>query len=804
MKNILVVFFRKIRNSDIYSLINLTGLAVGIAACLIIFLFVRDEFQYDRHHEDAGNIYRLLMHNPRTGGEVAIQPGAMYPYLSGQVPGVKAMGRVIIWTESILNSGDEPMLDRGMLFADSTILDILSFDFIKWSPASALENSRSIILTSEAAEKYFGDEDPMGQTLLFDNEYYFIVSGVIENPPGNSHLDYTMISSIESVMTLNSSALTNWGNSSSYYYFRLSPEADPRTVEESIKTIVWENNEHFRDNVHFRLQPLLDIRLRSHHIEWDWAQTGNITVVMIFSAVALLILALACFNFINLSIATAIRRAREIGVKKVLGASRGKLVFQFITETFVLAFFATLIALLLAEVLLPTLNNLSGKQLSVNLFSDPVLPLLLVILLFIISIVAGGYPAMVMSRFKAVSAMKGVQHIGNIKGLKSRRYQFRMRQLLTLLQFAVSTALIVSSLMILLQMKYISDRNPGYEREGLIAVRNPLDEHGPMRATYIKEQLSQRTGVVSVSLAHNTPPNTPNNYTRITYEAGENSQSIHSALNSVDAGFFSTLKARIIQGRDFSKEMATDAVSATIINQTLASRLGLEDPVGEWIGGFYDGQSRQVIGVVEDIHFASMHEPAGPMAFFINEESYPQNWFNMLVRYEAGTSEQLIGFLEETWKEEAAQWPLIYNFVDDQFMEHYRDDRRMMLIMAGFAGLAILLSILGLLGLAVYSAATRTREIGIRKVMGASVFDITRLITIESGVLVLVSNIVAWPAAYLFINRWLDNFEFRTDISWAAFILPALFVFAAAMVTVGLISYRSATTNPAVTLQTAD
>ncbi len=804
VKSILRVFFRKIRKNDIYSLINIVGLSAGIAACLIIFLFVRDELRYDRYHEHAGDTYRLLMHNPRTGGESAIQPGAMHPYLVDQIPGVEAVGRVIIWTESVFNTDNEPMTERLLLLADSSIVDILSFEFIKGDPSNALSNPNSIILTEDAAGKYFGDSDPMGQTMLYDNQYSFVVTAIIEDPPGNSHLEYSMIASIESLMSLNQSALTNWSNSSSYYYFRLATGTDPSAVAELVKNVVWENHEAYRDRVAFRLQPLLDIRLKSHHIEWDWAQTGNITVVFIFSAVAVLILVLACFNFINLSVATAIRRAREIGVKKVLGVSRPQLIMQFIAETFVIAFFAMLLALLLVELLLPALNNLTGKALSMELFSDPMLLVLLIGLLVIISLIAGGYPAMVMSRFKAINAMKGVQHIGNIKGPKNKRYSFRMRELLTLLQFAVSTALIVSSLMIFWQMRYLSDRNPGYEREGLIVIRNPLDQQGMARADYLKEILSQRTDVAGVTLAHNTPPNTPNNYTSIRWETDEGSQSVHGAINSVDADFFSTLGSRILMGRDFSPEMATDGSSATILNKAAVDRMGLDEPVGIWIEGFYDGVPRQIIGVVEDIHFSSLHEPVGPMAFFINAGSYPQNWFNIMVRLEEGSYEQAINFLETIWQEEASQWPLIYSFVDDQFMEHYQDDRRMMLIMAGFAGLAVLLSVLGLLGLAVYAAATRTKEIGIRKVLGASVSDITRLITSEFGILVIVSNILAWPAAYLFISRWLDNFAFRVDLNWMAFLLPAVLVYLIAVITVGLISYRAASMNPVVTLQNTD
>ncbi len=804
IKNIFLVFFRKIRKNDIYSLINLAGLSIGITACLLIFLFVADEFRFDRHHEHAHDIYRLLEHNPNTGAASAIQPGVMYSYLEDQVPGVEKMGMFLFMPEVVINPADEPFTERDIILADPSMLDIFSFEFLAGDPARALENPHSMILTKETAQKYFADENPIGQTLLYDNYYSFVITAVVEPPPAQSHFNFSMIGAIDCLHSLNPSALNNWGNSGIYFYFKLTPGSDPAIVADAIQSVIWESNENFRDRRFFLLQPLLDIRLHSHHIQWDRAQTGNITVVLIFIVVAALILILACFNFVNLSVATAIGRAREIGVKKVLGVNRRQLILQFIAETFLIAFFAMLLALLLVEILLPALNNITGKSLSLALFSDPLIIVGLAVLLVVISLIAGGYPAMVMSRFKAVNAMKGAHVIGTIKAGQGKRYQFRMRQLLMLLQFAVSTALIVSSLMIFWQMRYLSNRSPGYEMEGLIAIKNPINQQGLSRALWLKEQLQQNTDVIGVSLSHNIPPVTPNNYSHFRYESEEGTQNMHGALISCDANFFHTLKSQILSGRDFSEDYATDATAATIINATAASRMGMEDPVGMTIQGFYDGNPRQIIGVVEDIHFSSLHETVGPMVFFINVDSYPQNWFNILVRYNSNSEAEVLRHLEGLWQQEAAEWPLRFSFVEEQFMEHYQDDRRMMIIMASFAGLAILLSVLGLLGLAVYAAVTRTREIGIRKVLGASVTDITRLITSEFGILVIVSNLLAWPAAWIFINRWLDNFAYRVDISWLIFLIPALMVYLIAVVTVGLIAVRAANMNPVTTLQNAD
>lgn len=804
IKNVLLVFLRKLKKNDIYSLINLIGLSIGIAACLLIFLYVADEWRYDRHHEHADLTYRLLLENKSSGNAMAIHTGAMYPYLDGQITGVENIARAYRWSQTVINAGEEPMIETGYMAADATILDIFSFSFIHGDPATALDNPHAIIITPETAIKYFGHEDPIGKTLDYQNMYSFVVSGVVEPFPAQSHIQFNMIASLESMHSVNPSMLNNWGNQAMLYYLRLEPEADPAIVAENITHALWGVNEQLSENVGYRLQPLTDIRLRSSNIDWDIALTGDITVVRIFSMIAILILALACFNFINLSVAMAVKRGREIGIKKVLGAGRGKLIGQFIAETFILALVAYVIANLLVEILLPSLNALTDKSLSFQLLKEPSHIVFSFALLLIISLIAGGYPAMVISRFKALHAMRGIDLMADMRQSRKKKLQFRMRQVLMLLQFAVSTALIVVSLMIFLQMRFMSDRHPGYDQTNMITIKNPWDEQASARATWVKNQLLQHPDVLHVSLAHNIPPGSPNNYTRFEIERSDEPHRIHGAVISCDASYFTTLGSKIIKGRDFSAEMGTDPGNATIINTSMMNRMGVDDPLGIHLSGFYDGDPRRVVGVVKDIHFMSLHEPVGPMAFYINENSYPQNWFSLAVRYGDGASAMVISLLEGLWQAEAPQWPLQYNHVDQLYRDHYNEDRRTMLIVTSFGGLAIVLSLLGLIGLALYASATRTKEIGIRKVVGASSAEITRMITSEFGVLVILSNILAWPAAWYFTSRWLENFAYRIDIQWLAFLTPALAVFAVAILTVSYISYRTANLNPVETLRNTE
>ncbi len=800
-KSSLLSFFRKIRNGDIHSLINLAGLSVGIATCLLIFLYIADELSYDRHHEHAPRVYRLLQHSPSAGDRAAVQPGVMYDFIHEQTAGVQAMARLWPLKETPINVNDEPFTEEGIAGFDPEIFDILSFEFLSGDPATALSEPYSVVLTVSAAEKYFGLGNPMGQRVVLYNALPLIVSGVVADPPPQSHLYFSMLVNIEGLAEINPSALTNWNNAGTYYYMKLNQDADPDQVSERIENLVWSANEHWKDRVGLRLQPLLSIRLFSGNVNWDNALKSEIYIVLIFSATALLILFLACFNFVNLSTAAAVKRNMEVGVRKVLGANRGQLIRQFLFETFLFTVFAMLMALLLVEIFLPFLNDLSGKQLSQNLFSSIHFSLAVVGLLVIIPLLAGMYPSLIMSRFQAITAIKGGNPLSSIKGIRNKRYQLRMRQLLLLLQFVVSIALIVGSLMIFQQMRFLSDRNPGYERENLMVIKNPWDDHAAGRAVWFREQLLQHPEVQKVSLTHNVPTATPNNYTNFSFETGDGRENFHGAVISCDTEFFKTLGTRLIIGRDFLPDMPTDVQNATIINKTAANRLTVEDPTGMTLGGFYDDNPRQVIGVVEDIHFSSMHETVVPMAFFINHQTYPQNWFNIMVRYNPGASSTVYNHLNKLWSEEAPHWPMEYFFMDQRTRSLYQDEERVLHIVGSFAGLAILLSTMGMIGLAFFAANTRIREIGIRKVLGASVREIVRLISHEFGSIAIAANLIALPLAWYFINRWLENFAYRADTSWLIFVLPALFVFLLAWSTVGLISYRAATHNPTDTLR---
>ncbi len=797
LKTVFFNFFRNLSRGDSHSIINLAGLSVGLATCLLIFLYLADELKYDRYHEHAPNVYRLLDYHQSTGIETAVKPGLLYDYISGQIHGVEKMARFYTVSDMVMAYDGQVFTETGFASADPELLEILSFEFLTGDPTTALSEPHAILLTESAAKKYFGEEDPMGKTLMLNNVLSYVVTGIIADPPRHSHIRFCMLATLENMRSYNPSMLNNWQNAGTFFYMRLNPDADPAIVEERIQAIVWDIHENYRDVIFYVLQPMRDIRLYSSDVQWDVASKGDIYVVVIFSAAALLILFLAGFNFVNMSTAAALRRNMEVGVRKVLGASRGQLIRQFLLETFVITLFAMAIALLLVELFLPALNNLSGKEMSHPFLSEPMFPFVVIGLVIVVPLLAGIYPALIMSHFHAITAIKGGSPLSSLKGIRNKSYQLRMRQLLLLLQFAVSIALIVASLMIYQQMRFLSLRSPGYRAEGLIAIKNPYDAQSAARAIWLRDQLKQNPDVLHVSLTHNVPTKTPNNYARFSFESEEGRQRFHAALISCDPDFFDALGTSILQGRNFRADMPTDGLSSAIINQTAAARLGTNSPIGMTLEGFYDQNPRQVIGVVEDIHYTSMHDAVSPMVFFISHDVYPQNWFNILVRSQPGKSVDVLTYLNQTWSSNAPRWPLQHFFLEDQNRALYHDDRRVMQIVGAFAGLAIFLSVLGLVGLAMYAANTRIREIGIRKVLGGSVFGIVRMISNEFGTMALIANVIALPVAWHFINRWLENFAYRADTNWLVFIVPAILVYLVAWAVVGGIAFKAAMLNPA-------
>jgi putative ABC transport system permease protein len=623
--------------------------------------------------------------------------------------------------------------------------------------------------------------------------------GIMEDIPLQSHLRPDIVGSILSLKTLNPSALNRWQNSSVNIYFQLSKNAIVPDIEDKIQQSIVENGGDAYEDVDFILQPLLRIHLYSSHIKWDDSIRGNIIYVRGFLLIAILILLIACFNYINLSTAGSFTRAKEIGIRKVAGAYRQELIGQFLGESIITVIIAFVIAIALVEVFGQQFNLLTGKELGILS-----LPLYQIIILFaglilIIAVFAGSYPAFVLSRFKPILVLKGSKRIETTKSGKTSL--FNLRYLLTIFQFTITTALIVSSVIIYKQLNHVNSKSMGMDKEHLVVIENPWDSLMTQRYNAYKNILLQNPDIKMVSAAYNIPPGEINNYARVRPPEIQEEDSDVIGLVAVDYNFFKTIDAKIIDGRDFARENTLDANNTCIINEATVKSLGLENPVGQRLSHFYDTIVRTVVGVVKDIHYRSFHEPVKPMVFYVSEEEYPMFTPNIVVRLHPGDLQSTMGFLQDEFEKIAPQWTFNYYFVDQKFDSLYRAEQNAGKIISLFTLLAIFVSSFGLFGLVLFITTSKTKEIGIRKVLGASVITIRKELMLDFAKLIVISYIIAFPVSYYVMDKWLANFTTTVSINIGVFVIAASITFLIAYATVIFIVHKAATTNPVEALK---
>jgi putative ABC transport system permease protein len=793
-KNYIKTAIRNIWRDKISSMINIFGLAIGIASFILIFLYVYDEVKYDKYNKKTENIYRLLVKAPNTGNIYAIQPGVMYDFLSNSIPEIEATTR-ISHRDGNVSYNDKVFFEKNFLMADPAIFQIFSWNLKSGNPQTVLNEPHSIVLSESMAEKYFGDDNPVGKILTYNNEYDFTVTGIMEDIPLQSHLRPDFVASIQSLKTLNPSALSEWLNSSVNYYFLVSGTANIEDVEGKIQKSIIKNGNSDFEGLKYILQPLDEIHLYSGNIKWDDSIRGNIVYVRGFLLIAVLILLIACFNYINLSTAGSFARAKEIGIRKVVGADRHRLMGQFLGESVITVLFAFIIAIAMVEVLGDSFSTLTGKDLSLH-----ALPFLHMVILFsaiilIIAFVAGSYPAFILSKFKPVSVLKGSK---NINGLSSnKKTLFNLRYILTVFQFTITTALIVSSVIIYKQLNLIRDKNMGFDKDNLVVIENPWDSLMTQRYKTYKNRLSQNPDIVMVSAAYNVPPGEINNYSRVRPPEMTEEEGGTLGLVAVDYNYFKTIGAKIIKGRDFSEKNASDANNTCILNEAAVKKLKLENPVGQRLSHFYDTIVRTVVGVVGDIHYRSLHEPVKPMVFFVSENEYPMFSPNIIIRLNSKNKQETMAFLQDEFKKLAPKWTVNYYFVDEKFNSLYRSEENAGKIITLFTLLAIFVSSFGLFGLVLFITASKTKEIGIRKVLGASIATIRKELMHDFVVLIIIAYAIAFPVSYYVMDRWLENFTVTVSINYLVFLIAAVITFVIAYLTVIYIVHKAATTNPA-------
>jgi putative ABC transport system permease protein len=803
-RNYLTIAIRNIRKYKGFSLINIAGLAIGIASCLLILLFVQSELSYDRFHEKAERIHRVgfTFHVGTNQFDAALGPCPLAAALVDEFPEVESAARIFARQsrggDVFVRYGEKRYKENKFLWADPQLLDILTIPFVKGSPQEALAQPNSVIMTAEAASKYFGLEEPIGKMLELGDGSLYMVNGVTESWPANSHFHFDFLASFSS---LPKSQDLDYYDTAVFTYILLRESASIAELEsklpefsgkcmapiiEKIMAVPYDEFLKSGNFIGFMTQPLRDIHLRS---KWgnELEPQGSYNTVIVFSAIAFLILIVACINFINLTTARSTQRANEVGVRKVVGSSRGQLIKQFLSESIFLSFLSFLLALILVEISLPVFNALIGKEFPARLILDWSFLLTLCAGALFIGLMAGSYPAFLMASFRPVSVLKGKMQ----SGLKGRKF----RNALVVFQFCASVVLLVGTAVIYTQLHYIRNKELGFDKEHVVVVQR-AEKLGSQQLAF-KNQLKQNPGVMSAVFTDSLPQVLLE--AKVFQKEGEGSQENNTLITiTADHDLLETYGLKMIAGRYFERERSTDA-TAVVLNETAVRALDIQDPLDKRL--VLVGLKRKpmdIIGIINDFHMESLHTEIGPMAVILTG-SRPSVLLSVRVR--PGDLQKTLGFLENQWKEFTNNQPFEYVFFDDQFDLLYKAEIQAGKVITAFACLAVFIACLGLLGLASFTASQRTKEIGIRKVLGATTPGILVLLNKDFVTRVLIANLIAWPLAYYAVNKWLQNFAYRIHVNIWMFLGAGVLALLIALFTVSYQTFRAARSNPADSLR---
>lgn len=803
LKSYLKVAIRNLIKHKGYSFINIAGLAAGMTCCLFIFLYVQNELSYDRFNERADRIYRVALDRRYPTNEVqwaSVAPGVKDGLLTS-FPEITKATRLSHFA-AVVSSGEKKINEEKLFFVDPEFFEIFTFPLREGDPIGALENPNSVVISVAAARKYFGTDDPLGKVLTIGHSGDFIVSGVAADLPVNSHFHFDFLLPTSAIQRED---LAVWTTNFFYHtYLLLRPDASPKALEAKLPTVTrrylsgnfddengydkWlqQGNEY-----RFFLQALTDIHLHSH-LKWEIEPNGDSLYVYLFSIVAVFILLLACINFMNLSTARSVDRAREVGVRRILGSQRTQLIAQFMFESVMLSLMALLLALLSTELLLPVFHGLIGKEIAMNYFSQPLRLAGLLACTILIGMLAGSYPAFFLSSFRPIRVLKGIESRGRVGGGLSKRTG--LRNVLVVLQFIISIGMIVGTMVVYNQMQYMLNKKLGFDKEHVLVI-NKARQLGEKTEVF-KQELLKNPTIKLVSCSSQVPGNITG---ASTYrpEDTDDQVELNMAMMAGDADLITTWGLQLMSGRNFREEDYSDTVRNVLINQTAVTAFGWRgDPIGKRILGLRD-ETYTVVGVLKDFHFESVRQKIRPLIYLPIK-----GWVGAVaVRIEPVDMRSTLNFVQKTWQQFVPGAPLQYAFLDEEFDSLYRADRITSRLFLIFSSLAILIACLGLLGLAAFTAERRTKEIGIRKVLGASIAAIVALLSKDFLRLVVVANLVAWPLAWYAMNRWLQDFAYRTQLTWWIFAGAGGLALVIALLTVGAQAIRAALANPVESLR---
>lgn len=792
--------FRNLLRYKFISAINLFGLTVGLTCCLLITIYIFNELSYDKYNKNADNIYRVerTFLNAETGA-VSLELGAVAPpfapFLQNDFKDIKKVTTLLPGGIAAVRYNDKIFNEKKLFFADENLFDVFDIKVTKGNAAKALNEPYSVMLTEEAAKKYFGSEDPVNKILRLDNKFICKVTGIFKALPNSAHWHPDMLLSFN---TLKDTAVygeeklrTNWGNNAFYTYLLLPDNYDPKKLEKQFPSFLNRNIQaKASDWTSLSLRKLTDIHLYSHK-DSEIEENGDIKRVYIFSAIALFILLIACINYMNLSTARSALRAKEIGVRKVVGAGKAELIIQFLSESVFLCSVAAIFSLVLVSVSLPWFNKLSAQSFSFNTLMQPKIIVALLFVPLVVGVSAGIYPAIFLSSFKPVKVLKGIFKAGNST--------VSFRKVLVVVQFSVSIILIISTAVVFQQLRYIQNRSLGFNKEHILTFNNNEGLNTSWEA--FKTALLSDANVQVVGRSSRIPSGRLLDADGSQINRGNSLAPTKADIKYVraDEGFISTYQIKMAAGRNFSKAFSTDT-SSFLINEAAVKALGLQssqDAVGKQFQ--YGERKGEIAGVFQDFNFESLHQRVIPIVLFASAKL---NGYSKISVKVSGNTEAALTHIENTWKKFLPETPFDYAFLDERFADLYKSEQQQQSIFTIFSCIAIFIACLGLFGLSAFTITQRIKEIGIRKVLGASVGSIVNLISKEFLLLVIIASFIAFPVAWYAMNTWLQDFAYRINIAWWIFIAAGVTALLVAFVTISFQAIKAALANPVKSLRT--
>jgi putative ABC transport system permease protein len=800
--NYFKIAWRNLIKKTAYSAINIFGLALGIACCVLIFMFVQDELSFDNYHTKGDRIYRVI-HGEKS---VNNSTGRPYPFwvwgnapigqvLRNEFPEIDKVVQFSGRSDILLSVEDKMYQEEGAFFMDSTAFDVFSWDLIKGDPKTALAAPYSIVLTETTARKYFGNEDPMGKSLKGSEAAGrsaagdYTVTGVVKDVPSNSHFRFNVLLSMSTFKKSRPNIFDEWGYVDFYTYFLVNDKFNRAAFEKKIPGFITRNQRQPDSNYTIAIEPLKDVYLRTD-AERQPGETGSLPNIYVFSVIGIFILGIAIINFMNLSTARSMERAKEVGIRKSVGAYRSSLIFQFLGESFIIVLLSMFVAIILVSLALPGMADFTGKVFLMQHLVNSQTIAVFAGGLFVISIVAGSYPAFALSGFGAVKILKGIT-TSNAGGANLRRA-------LVVFQFTLSIALIAGTIIVYMQMSHLLDKDLGFDKEQMLILDYNYDEAVNAKSEALKIEMEANPSILSAAFSRSVPGSYfPNAGTEIEGPDGE-MKSMGQPIFQVGMDFIPHFGLALVAGRSYSRNFPSDSSKALVVNEATARQYGYTnaaDIVGKKFSQW--GREGEVIGVVKDFNYTSLHRNIEPLTLPL--EPYASRYLSLKIKSE--DIGKTIQEVKEVWTKLAPHRPFLYSFLDEDFNRQYQSDFIFRKLFTTFSCLAIFIACLGLLGLATYTAQQRTKEIGIRKVLGAEVYNIVTLLSKDFVRLVIVSILIATPISWYYMNQWLEGFAYRMEIQPWIFGLAGLAAVVIALLTISYQSIRSARMNPVSSLR---